>query len=525
MPLAGPRVASFAFAAALAVAGAVRAQAPMLDYESQSRAVQARTAAEWRLAFRPALPVLQQTVLQLRTAAGASPEARDAADRLVASAGAQPPADARRSLWQAVTLLRGATWSPAREFEGALDFSPGSPVWSASRASIAFDMLYPVSGRAARYVVDLHASAPTTSATPQLGDRVRTLATGTLPSKLPRSVPVRLNDVPDGAYLVVATVTVDADVAARVVKPVYVVRDLEKREAALLRQVAAVPAHEEAKALLAYPFALARGVRDGQREIVSYDFPRAMRRSKEIAAALAAGRDPVRQGTGFQERAYRFPETGELIPFQLYVPTSWTPDRRWPLVVALHGANLDESNMLGRGKGQMQRLAEERGFIVAAPLGYRLNSAYGSARMAMLARDPERARRSEQDVLNVVELVGAEYGVDPARRYLTGNSMGGGGTFWIGGRHPELWAAIAPVAFGGVLPEDAPGLTTLPIYAVCGENDELGMLERMQESLVVLRRAGLAPAFVEIPGGTHTGAFDTALPGIFAFFDGHRKRS
>ena len=36
---------------------------------------------------------------------------------------------------------------------------------------------------------------------------------------------------------------------------------------------------------------------------------------------VQAGRDPVRQAKGLQNRAYRFAETGELIPYQVYVPS------------------------------------------------------------------------------------------------------------------------------------------------------------------------------------------------------------
>jgi poly(3-hydroxybutyrate) depolymerase len=227
-----------------------------------------------------------------------------------------------------------------------------------------------------------------------------------------------------------------------------------------------------------------------------------------------------------QNRAYRFAPTGELIPYQVYVPSAWTPDKQWPLVVALHGANLDETNMLGRDGGRMQKLAEQHGFIVVAPLGYRLNSAYGSERgmsRAIVGDQAERRRRSEADVLAVVQLVDREYNVDPKRRYLTGNSMGGGGTWWIGGRHPELWAALAPGAYGGVLPEDVPALSRVPILAVVGDHDEVGMLPRVRDSVAVLRAGGVEPQYIEVAGGTHASAFETTLPDIFKFFENHAK--
>ena len=49
------------------------------------------------------------------------------------------------------------------------------------------------------------------------------------------------------------------------------------------------------------------------------------------------------------------------------------------------------------------------------------------------------------DVMRVIADVRRAYPIDPERITLTGASMGGGGTWAIGLRHPELFAALAPV--------------------------------------------------------------------------------
>jgi acetyl esterase/lipase len=54
--------------------------------------------------------------------------------------------------------------------------------------------------------------------------------------------------------------------------------------------------------------------------------------------------------------------------------------------------------------------------------------------------------------------------------------------------------------------------------AVVGDHDELGMLNAVRKSVATLRTAGVKPQYVEVPGGTHAGAFDTAMPQIFDFF-------
>ncbi|MCW5758249.1 PHB depolymerase family esterase [Phenylobacterium sp.] len=505
-------------AAITAIAGA-EARAQLVDYEPAAKATPVQQDAAWRLAFRPGMQVLTQTVGQLR--AGATPAVQAQVDALVAEAAKQPEPEARRTLWRAVGLMDGLAWTPEQERLGAVALRTPSQIWTGAGDVLTAEMLYPASGRVT-YALDLYASQPTTSATPKKGALIKPLGRGRLDA-YPARIKAELSGLPDGAYLLLAKVTAGA-ATTEIVQPVYLVRDLDARYAALKRELAGVPGHEEAKALAEYPFALAQAMKAGRREVVSYDFPAAIERSSDIVAALKAGRDPVRQATGLQNRAYRFAETGELIPYQVYVPTGWTPARRWPLVVALHGANLDETNMLGRDGGRMQKLAEAHGFVVVTPLGYRLNSAYGSERgLAGLAgRDMTRVKRSEQDVLQVTALVEKEFNIDPARRYLTGNSMGGGGTWWIGGRHAGMWAAIAPGAYGGVIPEDVPALSKLPIRVVVGERDDL-MLDRVRETIATLKAGGVTPEYVEVPGGTHASAFEIELPAIFKFFEKHAK--
>lgn len=522
------------FKAALVLAGAGLILAPVIshaqtvlsDYESSDQAQKARANALRRLAFRPTQQVLEQTVASLRGGAKLTPEDSAKVDALLANAAKQSPAEARRSAWQAVALVLGRPWTPAQEMIGALTLKTAEPVVSQDQAKLELTALYPVTPPSgARYAVSLTLGITTSSATPQRGAVVRELAAGSIGGALPQSIGVNFKGVPDGFYLLTTTITAPDGTRDELATPFTIIHGLAERRAAMTARLSRIKGHDAAKQTAEYPFALAQAINAGTREVISYDFKAALARSEAIADALAKGKDPVAHATGLQNRAYRFAETGELIPYQLFVPSNWTPDRRWPLVVALHGANLDETNMLGRAGGRMQQLAEQHGMIVLAPLGYRINSAYGAVPTMgrLFGADAQRVKRSEADVLAVTDRIAAEYHVDPARRYLTGNSMGGGGTWWIGGHYSERWAAIAPAAIGGVIGEDVAGLAHMPIMAVVGDRDELGMLNRMKADMAMLHAKGIEPTYVEIKGGTHSSAFDTAMPQIFDFFESHRK--
>ena len=50
------------------------------------------------------------------------------------------------------------------------------------------------------------------------------------------------------------------------------------------------------------------------------------------------------------------------------------------------------------------------------------------------------------DAMEALDDAETRYGTDPQRTYLTGHSMGGHGTWYLGATYPSRWAAIAPMA-------------------------------------------------------------------------------
>src|SRR5688572_1619084 len=127
---------------------------------------------------------------------------------------------------------------------------------------------------------------------------------------------------------------------------------------------------------------------------------------------------PLYQHKGEQYRVYNFPGTGESIPYRLFVPSAWKPGARLPLLVTLRaGTSVDNSY---RSNNDLVKQAEQRGYLVVTPMGYRplpqpyYGSAYRIARPNANAPaagwTPEENARAEQDVLNVIDLLVKEYG-------------------------------------------------------------------------------------------------------------------
>ena len=67
-------------------------------------------------------------------------------------------------------------------------------------------------------------------------------------------------------------------------------------------------------------------------------------------------------------------------------------------------------------------------------------------RATACVKDAQTLERSEQDVINVLEMVLNEYPVDRGSMFLMGHSMGSGGVWYLGAKYAEYWKAIAPMS-------------------------------------------------------------------------------
>lgn len=82
------------------------------------------------------------------------------------------------------------------------------------------------------------------------------------------------------------------------------------------------------------------------------DLRQELTRAEQIAVPVQAGRDPVLTMTGDVHLAYRSGLDGMLMPFRVYVPANYTPQRAYPLVIFLHGAYRDENTFLAQDQLQ-----------------------------------------------------------------------------------------------------------------------------------------------------------------------------
>ena len=275
-------------------------------------------------------------------------------------------------------------------------------------------------------------------------------------------------------------------------------------------------------------------------------YPQSLAMLTVLLAALvtsAAAQAPVSATTArIQELSYQFegaPWSSVVYEnvavereYQMYVPTTYDGSTAYPLMVLLHGLGSNRGGVI-RYQG-LTDLAEERGYIVAAPMGYNSRGWYGSRGTSRAsnrgddANDPANlGDLSELDVMNVLAMTLEGYNIDRDRIYLAGHSMGGGGTWHLGIKYPDIWAGLGPVAPAIYTSPDAlSAITHIPVIIIQGDEDRLVNVDIARRWVAQMQELGMTHQYVEIPGGDHSRIIardPDNVKAIFDFFDQQRK--
>ena len=211
-----------------------------------------------------------------------------------------------------------------------------------------------------------------------------------------------------------------------------------------------------------------------------------LREDTELMARLA---EPAGENTGI---IHDHNESGSRGGFSLYVPEYYTPDRAWPLVMALHGGS-------GNGRGFLWswlRDARSFGAILVAP------TATGNT-WALMGEDTDTP-----NLVRILDSVRSRYNVDPAKMLLTGMSDGGTFCYVSGLESTSPFSHLAPVAstFHPLMAEmaDAERLRGLPVYLVHGRLDWMFPVQVARQTNELLSAAGADMAYREIDDLSHT---------------------
>lgn len=255
-------------------------------------------------------------------------------------------------------------------------------------------------------------------------------------------------------------------------------------------------------------------------------------KAKTLAKKLANPNASNWRARGDQRRTYYFTDANETMPYRVCVPDAWDGESPMPMLLFLHGGWNDESSYLDQNNKQLVRLANQYGVLLVSPLGahegfgnfLRLPAVFGhdddmySILNSLTSDRIAASKLSEQDVINVIELVLAEYPVDRSAMFITGHSMGSGGTWYIGAKYADYWYGILPISGPFTMEFGYPWerLKNKPIYMTEGlqAGASLDGSRALYKFLNEVLQINITYKEVD---GDHAGMFSNALDGCFQF--------
>jgi predicted peptidase len=209
-----------------------------------------------------------------------------------------------------------------------------------------------------------------------------------------------------------------------------------------------------------------------------------------LALAPAAAQDK-KPATGFVDKTFKNAD-GHESPYVVFVPKDYDGTKEYPVILFLHGAGETKGGKqmpadVGIGRAIKKR-EKDFAFITVIP----------QAETKGWQADGPNAKRA----LAMLDEVMKEYKIDAKRQYLTGLSMGGTGTWSVAAAHPDRWAAIVPICGLGD-PANAEKTKDIPTWAFVGDKDSDRIVNRMNDMIAALKKAGGNPKYDVYPGVPH----------------------
>jgi predicted peptidase len=185
---------------------------------------------------------------------------------------------------------------------------------------------------------------------------------------------------------------------------------------------------------------------------------------------------------------------GKTWRYSVHLPPGYRPGQALPVILALHGAGSRGADGLEPRKQSVAVAAQ------AHPERY--------PAVLVLPQCP-RGRTWSRDVadfaLAALERTLKEYGGDPSRLYLVGQSLGARGVVHLAARYPDRFAALVAVA--GRHPgreESARQLKALPLWAWHGDTDPDVPVDESRALVESLKAEGSQVVrYTELPGRGH----------------------
>lgn len=207
-----------------------------------------------------------------------------------------------------------------------------------------------------------------------------------------------------------------------------------------------------------------------------------------LAQGIALGAELTKDDIDFRKNVYVDKE-GHRLPYRLFVPLGYDSNRRYPLLLWLHGGRgrgsdnvtqLTKENQLGTHywiSSEVQRTFPVFVFVPQCPSDEvwaepELNQPGPSLKLTMQA----------------LEKIEKDFSIAPDRVYVAGQSMGGLGVWSVLQSYPGKWAAaLVMAAYDNFT--DVGAIARVPLWVFQGDADEAVPVSMVRDMMQQLKKA------------------------------------
>lgn len=239
-----------------------------------------------------------------------------------------------------------------------------------------------------------------------------------------------------------------------------------------------------------------------------------------ITLLLAFTFPVLAQDSLYQKKIFNA-SNGLALPYRILLPEDYNPQKKYPLVLFLHGAGErgnDNEKQLVHGAKLFLTDANRKNFpaIVVAPQ-CPTDNYWGSVTVDRntspftLSFDYSRAETTALNAaIELVKKLITEESVDKKRVYITGLSMGGMGTFEAVFRYPKLFAGAAPICGGGDAARYTKQAAKIPFWIFHGDQDAVVSVKESHAMAAKLKSLKAIVKYTEY-GGVNHNSWDNAF--------------
>lgn len=215
----------------------------------------------------------------------------------------------------------------------------------------------------------------------------------------------------------------------------------------------------------------------------------------------------------YEKKEFVFAE-GKTLPYRILYPANYDKTKKYPLLLFLHGAGergKDNEKQLTWGSKLFITAENRKNFPVIVVIPQCPEESFWAVTKIDRTTTPLKIEFDYTAEPNwplaaanaLVKKLSTQEGVDKARVYISGLSMGGMGTFESVYRYPDLYAAALPICGGGDVNHYDKRVAKVPFWIFHGAADAVVNPQLSRDMVEKLKSLKAEVKYSEYPGVNH----------------------